>query len=92
MKIWIKDPIQRPQLIERIQKLVDDLNKKKLKATKHILNANKEMEIMVSNEPGLLMLRTSGSILIFIQWSMRNQPHGQNMYLKLLFFVLSNDG
>ena len=47
MKIWIKDPIQRPQLIERIQRLVDDLNKKKLKATKHILIANKEMEIMV---------------------------------------------
>ena len=47
MKIWTKDPIQRPQLIERIQKLVDDLNKKKLKATKHILIANKEMEIMV---------------------------------------------
>ena len=55
MKIWTQDPIQRPQLIERIQKLVDDLNKKKLKATKHILIANKEMEIMV---------RTSGSIFI----------------------------
>ena len=67
MKIWIKDPIQRPQLIERIQKLVDDLNKKNFKATQHTLIANKEMEIMVSNEPGLLMLRTSGSILIFIQ-------------------------
>ena len=49
MKIWTKDPIhiQRPQLIERIQKLVDDLNKKKLKATKHILIADKEMEITV---------------------------------------------
>ena len=57
MKIWTKDPIQRPQLIERIQKLVDDLNKKMLKATKHILIADKEMEIMV---------RTSGSISIFI--------------------------
>ena len=59
MKIWTKDPIhiQRPQLIERIQKLVDDLNKKKLKATKHILIADKEMEIMV---------RTYGSISIFI--------------------------
>ena len=57
MKIWTKDPIQRPQLIERIQKLVDDLNKKTLKATTHILIADKEMEIMV---------RTYGSISIFI--------------------------
>ena len=57
MKIWTKDPIQQPQLIERIQKLVDDLNKKKLKATKRILIADKEMEIMV---------RTYGSISIFI--------------------------
>ena len=57
MKIWTKDPNQRPQLIERIQKLVDDLNRKKLKATKHILIADKEMEIMV---------RTYGSISIFI--------------------------
>ena len=55
MKIWTKDPVQRPQLIERIQKLVDDSNKKNLKATKHSLIANKEMEIMV---------RTSGSIFI----------------------------
>ena len=57
MKICTNDPIQRPQLKERIQKLVDDLNKKKLKATKHILNANKEMETMVS---------ASDSISIFI--------------------------
>ena len=47
MKIWTKDPIQRPQIIERIQNLVDDSNKKKWKATKHSLIANKEMEIMV---------------------------------------------
>ena len=58
MKIWTKDPIRRPQLIERIQKLVDDSNKKKLKATKHSLIANKEMEIMV---------RTSGSFSFFIR-------------------------
>ena len=57
MKIRTKDPTQRPQLIERIQKLADGLNKNKLKATKHILIANKEMEIMV---------RTPGSISIFI--------------------------
>ena len=57
MKICTNDPIQRPQLKERIQKLVDDSNKKKLKATKHILIANKEMEIMV---------RASDSISIFI--------------------------
>ena len=47
MKTWTKDPIQRPQVSERIQNLVDDSNKKKLEATKHILTANKEMEIMV---------------------------------------------
>ena len=57
MKIWTKDPIHRPQLIERIQKLVDDSNKKKLKAAKHSLIANMAMEIMV---------RTSRSVLIFI--------------------------
>ena len=47
MKIWSKDPIHRPQLRERIQKLVVDSNKKKLKAAKHSLIANKEMEITV---------------------------------------------
>ena len=47
MKIWTKDPIQRVQLIERIRKLVDDSNKKKLKAAEHSLVVNKEMEITV---------------------------------------------
>ena len=47
MKIWTKNPIQRPKIIERIQKLVDDSNKKKLKAAEGCLIANKEMEIMV---------------------------------------------
>ena len=47
MKIWTKDPIQRVQLIGRIRKLVDDSNKKKLKAAEHSLVVNKEMEIMV---------------------------------------------
>ena len=48
MKIWAKDPIQKVQVIERIRKLVDDSNKKKLKAAEGCLIANKEMEIMVS--------------------------------------------
>ena len=47
MKIWTKDPIKRVQLIERIRKLVDDSNKKKLKAAEHSLIVNNEMEIMV---------------------------------------------
>ena len=47
MKIWTKDPIKRVQLIERIRKLVDDSNKKKLKGAEHSLIINKEMEIMV---------------------------------------------
>jgi hypothetical protein len=47
MKIWTKDPIQRVQLIGRIRKLVDDSNKKKLKAAEHSLVVNEEMEIMV---------------------------------------------
>ena len=47
MKIWTKDPIQRVQLIGRIQKMVDDSNKKKLKAAEHSLIVNKEMKIMV---------------------------------------------
>ena len=47
MKIWTKDPIKRVQLIERIRKLVDDSNKKKLKAAEHSLIVNNEMEITV---------------------------------------------
>ena len=35
------------QLIERIRKLVDDSNKKKLKAAEHSLIVNNEMEITV---------------------------------------------
>ena len=47
MKIWTKDPIKRVQLIERIRKLVDDSNKKMLKAAEHSLIVNNEMEITV---------------------------------------------
>ena len=48
MKIWTKDPIKRVQLIERIRKLVDDSNKKRLKAAEHSLIVNNEMETTVS--------------------------------------------
>ena len=47
MKIWTKYPLQRVQLVGRIQKLVDDSSKKKLKAAEHNLIVNKEMDTMV---------------------------------------------
>ena len=47
MKIWTKDPLKRPQIKERIRQLVDDSNKKKMKAAENSLTVNKKMEIMV---------------------------------------------
>ena len=75
MKIWTKDPLKRPQIKERIRQLVDDSNKKKMKAAENSLTVNKKMEIMVrqSNSIYFSYLQKYKILYLVVCESIQNQ-------------------
>ena len=75
MKIWTKDPLKRPQIKERIRQLVDDSNKKKMKAAENSLTVNKKMEIMVrqSNSIHFSYLQKYKILYLVVCESIQNQ-------------------